>query len=236
MLQYLTWYRSVRCIQMLSQRHLLRFLPIALASGLFVASPAYATSVTVVGLFPGKAVLTIDGSAPRTIAVGAKTPEGVKLLGLDSSGATVEVDGRRQRLSIGETAASNGGASVGGAQEVNLTADSRGHFVTTGSVNGATVTLMVDTGASMVAMGLSDAQRAGIDLKNARAGYSQTANGVAQMWVVKLKSVRVGDVLLYDVDAAVMATDMPIVLLGMSFLNRMEMKRDGERMTLKRRY
>ncbi|MGL4409523.1 MAG: retropepsin-like aspartic protease family protein, partial [Zoogloea sp.] len=64
----------------------------------------------------------------------------------------------------------------------------------------------------------------------------QTANGVVQAWRVKLDTVQVGDVTLRNVDGIVHGADMPFVLLGMSFLNRMEMRRDGNTMVLRQRY
>ena len=64
----------------------------------------------------------------------------------------------------------------------------------------------------------------------------QTANGITQGWLVTLDTVRVGDVTLNGVEGIVHQHDMPIALLGMSFLNRMEMKRDGQTMTLRKRY
>ena len=57
-----------------------------------------------------------------------------------------------------------------------------------------------------------------------------------QAWLVTLSTVRVGDVTLNEVEGIVHQHDMPIALLGMSFLNRMEMKRDGQTMTLRKRY
>ena len=207
----------------------------SLAAGvcLLAAVPALAADVGVVGLFPGKAVVVIDGGAPRTLSVG-KSEGGVKLIATDQDSATLEVDGRRQRLAIGQHATSS--TANRGAQAVSLTADGRGHFFTTGTVNGATVRFLVDTGASVVSLGAADARRASIDLSKAEPGMTMTANGPVQVWRVKLNSVKVGDVTLRDVDAAVHGIDLPIALLGMSFLNRMEMKREGETMTLRRRY
>jgi len=187
----------------------------------------------VVGLFPGKAVLVIDGGAPRTVAVGASVA-GVRLLAVDQDSATVDIGGKRQRLAIGQHAHSGGDG--GGPQVISLTADARGHFITTGTVNGATIRFMVDTGATSVALGASDARRANISLSNARPILVQTANGIVQAWVVTLSSVRVGDVTLNEVEGTVHQHDMPMALLGMSFLNRMEMKRDGQSLTLRKRY
>lgn len=198
----------------------------------FAAMPAWAVEVGVVGLFPGKAVLVIDGAAPRTLPVGARIGD-VRLVAVDQDSATVEVGGKRQRLAIGQHAYSGSG---GASQATSLTADSRGHFITTGTINGATVRFMVDTGATSVAMGASDARRANVNTRNGRPIMVQTANGVVQAWLVTLDNVRVGDVTLNNVEGAVHPHDMPIVLLGMSFLNRMEMTRDGQTMTLRKRY
>ena len=71
------------------------------------ALPAWAVDVGVVGLFPGKAVLVIDGGAPRTVPVGANVG-GVRLLAVDQGSATVEIGGKRQRLAIGQHAHTGG--------------------------------------------------------------------------------------------------------------------------------
>lgn len=198
-----------------------------------LALPAWAVDVGLAGLFPGKAVLIIDGGAPRTVAVGAKVA-GVRLLAVSADSATVEISGRRQRLTIGQHAHAGGDGGV--AQSASLTADGRGHFLTTGTINGATVRFMVDTGATSVALGASDARRANISTANARPIMVQTANGVTQAWQVTLGTVRVGDVTLSQVEGMVHQHDLPVALLGMSFLNRMEMKRDGQTLTLRKRY
>jgi aspartyl protease family protein len=195
--------------------------------------PAWAVDVGVVGLFRSKAVLVIDGGEPRTLSVGANV-SGVRLIAVDQDSATVEIGGKRQRLAIGQHAHSGGNG--GEAQTTNLTADSRGHFITTGTVNGATIRFMVDTGATSIALGASDARRANVSTANARQVMVQTANGITQGWLVTLDTVRVGDVTLNGVEGMVHQHDMPIALLGMSFLNRMEMKRDGQTMTLRKRY
>lgn len=85
-------------------------------------------------------------------------------------------------------------------------------------------------------MGAGDARRARIDLNKGTPGMTMTANGMAKVWRVRLANVKVGNITLHDVDATVHQHDMPIVLLGMSFLNRMEMRRDGTALTLTQRY
>lgn len=201
---------------------------------LSAAPPAQATEVGVVGLFPGKAVLVINGGDPRTLSVGAKVDD-VKLISVDQETATLEFDGKRHRLAIGQQVFSTA-KEDSGASQVTLVADMRGHFITTGTINGATIPFMVDTGATTIALGASHAVRANVDLRNANPVNVQTANGVTQAWLVNLNTVRIGDITLNNVQATVAGHDMPHALLGMSFLNRMEMKRDGETMTLRKRY
>jgi aspartyl protease family protein len=197
--------------------------------------------INVIGLIAGKAVVTIDNGKPRTLAVGETSPEGVKLIGASSEAATFEVAGKRQTLTTGQhggvATGSSSGGSAGATSVVSLTADSRGHFITTGTVNGMSLQFMVDTGASTIALSVDDAKRTGVNYLAGSRGRVQTANGVAIVYFVKLDVVRVGDITLNNVDAAVIEGDkLGTALLGMSFLNRMEMKRAGDTLTLIRRY
>lgn len=202
--------------------------------GLCLCTFAEAVDVAVAGLFPGKAVLVIDGAPPRTVSVGTRTPEGVRLVSVQEESVVIEVGGRQQTLRIGDAVVSAPGNAT--TSSVTLHADGKGHFLTEGSINGAGVVFLVDTGASMVSMGAADAERAGIDFRKGVVARSMTANGQINVWHVKLDRVRVGDVLLRNVDGLVHATNLPVVLLGMSFLNRMEMSRTGEQLTLRQRY
>ena len=214
---------------------MLRFVD-SIALALALSAPwAHATDVSLVGLYSGKALVVIDGGKPQSIPVGAATPEGVKLLSVEEGAAHFQVDGRRHRLTVGQHAVSAGN-DAREAPTVSLTADPRGHFYTVGTINGAPVRFLVDTGATLIAMGKTDADHANIDYRKGEPGMSMTANGPARVWKVTLNSVRVGDVMLNQVDAVVHEQELPIVLLGMSFLNRMEMKRDGQIMTLRKRF
>ena len=95
---------------------------------------------------------------------------------------------------------------------------------------------MVDTGASVVSMSQAEAERLGVVYKNGQAVQMSTANGVAQGWRIRLATVRVGDVQLYDVEAVVTPAPMPYVLLGNSVLSRFQMNRTNDQMVLERRY
>jgi aspartyl protease family protein len=163
--------------------------------------------------------------------------QGVRLLSVSGNDAVVEVQGKRVALRLGEAQVNVGGqASDGGGKQIVLTAQSGGHFYANGSINGKSVRLLVDTGATMVALDQYEADRLGVDWKNGRRGMTRTANGDAPFYLATLSSVRVGDVVVYDVPAIVSPAPMPFILLGNSFLNRFQMKRENDLMTLDLRY
>src|SRR5215212_6990086 len=156
------------------------------------------------GTIGSRAILIVDGSAPKTVAVG-ESFQGVKLLSLSAEQATVEAGGKRvalrmdQPISIGGSA----GAAGGGGMRIVLPASSGGHFLTQGAINGRSVNFMIDTGATTVALSAADAQRIGLDFSKGQPVRMSTANGAARGWLLRLSSVRVGDVEVYDIDAVV---------------------------------
>ena len=85
-------------------------------------------------------------------------------------------------------------------------------------------------------MSAADAERTGIKYKDGQPVRMSTANGITQGYRVKLNSVRVGDVEVYDVDAVVSPQPMPYMLLGNSFLTRFQMLRENEQLILVKRY
>ena len=193
--------------------------------------------IAVTALFSGKAVLVVDGGKPRTLSTGQSTAEGIRLVSADSESAVIEFGGKRQTLVLGQGTRVAATTETQGSSQVTLTADSRGHFVTTGAINGMSVRFLVDTGASSVAMSTSEARRLGVNYLSGTRAYSSTANGVVPAYRVKLDSVRIGEVTLNNVEGTVIdGAGLNIVLLGMSFLNRMQMKRDGDTLVLVKRY
>jgi aspartyl protease family protein len=215
--------------------------PVRILSMLFALAHAsvtvHAADVSLAGVFGGKAVLVIDGGVPRTLKPGAHSPEGVKLVSVEGDSAWVEIDSRRVKLRIGENVAlPRSAAGSSGPAAVHLNADPQGHFLSDGAINGTPVRFLLDTGATVIALGRTDARRANINTSQSPVVTVQTANGVVRAWRVRLNSVKLGSVTLNDVEAAVMETDMPHVLLGMSFLNRMDMRREGSALYLRQRY
>ncbi len=205
-----------------------------LIAGLLPAAGASATALMVSGLFTNKAVVDIDGGPLRTLSVGQKTAEGVVLVAVDRDAATFEIDGKRMTLGLGRARMA---ASAPAAESTVLTADLRGHFNTDGQVNGRTVRFVVDTGATLIALPSSEARRLAIDYDKGQRVGMRTANGTTTGYLVRLDTVSVGSVTLHGVDAVVMeGNGLSSPLLGMSFLNRMDMKREGDLMTLTKRY
>jgi len=184
------------------------------------AGVAAAQSVALQGMLGSKALLIVDGSAPRSVGPG-ETHMGVKVLSTLGDQAVVEIGGKRHTLRVGDAPASIGasGASPRGSKIV-LTAGSGGHFMTQGAINGRAAQFIVDTGATSVAMSVQEAERLGIDYRKGQLGRSTTANGTVTVYVIRLGSVRIGDVEVYDVEGTVVPANMPVVLLGNSFLTR----------------
>ena len=203
---------------------------------LAAAAPAFAQSVALSGSMGNKALLVIDGGAPRALAPG-ESAQGVKLVSVSGGMAVVEVAGQRQSLALGGAPVSVGGkGNGGGGTKIVLSAGPGGHFLAGGSINGRAVQFLVDTGATMVAMSFADAQRIGLKYQDGQRIGISTANGQAIGYHVSLDSVRVNDVTVYNVDAVVQPADMPVVLLGNSFLGRFQMKRENDVLTLDKRY
>ena len=211
--------------------------------GLFTAvllawlpADAQAESVALAGMLGSKALLIVDGTAPKTVAAG-ETHQGVKVISTSGDHAVIEQAGRRHTLRVGDAPVSVSG-SAGGARgtRIVLTESGGGHFMTAGQINGRAVQFMVDTGATSIAMSTLDAERAGINYKNGQPVRMSTANGDATGFRIRLNSVRVGDVEVFDVDAVVTPQPMPFLLLGNSFLTRFQMKRENNLMTLDKRY
>jgi aspartyl protease family protein len=194
-----------------------------------------ATSVMLTGTIGSRAILIVDGAPPKTVAVG-ETFQGVKLVSLQAEQAVVELEGKRLSLRMDTPVSIGGGGGTGGGSRIVLPADSRGHFMTQGAINGRPVTFMLDTGATSIALSAADAQRIGLDYSKGQRVQMNTANGVASGYKLRLQSVRVGDVEVYDIDAIVSPQPMPFVLLGNSFINRFSMRRDADQMVLEKRY
>jgi aspartyl protease family protein len=203
-----------------------------------VVGPVAAQTVGLSGMLGGKALVIVDGSPPKSVAVG-ESYKGVTVVSTQGDVAVLEIAGKRHALRVGDAPASVGGGGQGGGaggSRIVLPVGSGGHFFTLGQINGRTTQMMVDTGATGIGISTADADRMGINYKSGKPMQASTANGVISGWRVKLNSVQVGDVIVRDVDAAVTSGEMPYVLLGNSFLSRFQMTRTNDQMVLEKRY
>ena len=201
---------------------------------LLLTAPALAVDkVVVLGLFSGRAMLSIDGKQ-RLLQAGQRSPEGVLLVSADSDAALVEINGKQQRMGLGTQIGTSYKAPE--QSEVQIWPDQNHMYRVSGAINKMPVYFLVDTGATTIAMNAAQARRLGIDYRVAgERGMVSTASGVASVYRVNLDSVAVGEITLYNVAAVVLEGAQPdSVLLGMSFLGRVEMLRQGELMLLKK--
>ena len=180
------------------------------------------------------AVIAVDGGEPRTLRAG-QTRFGITLHSVEGGRAIIEYEGKKRLLALGQHHRS-GAAPAAGRSMVTLAADSRGHFVADGQINGGSVRFLVDTGASGVALPAAEARRLGIDYRKGARGQSNTAGGVVPVFRINLDRVRVGAIELTNVEGVVIEQGLDIALLGMTFLSRVDMKQDGQTMTLVRRF
>ena len=215
----------------------------ALACTLAGLAAAASPSVALTGILGSKALLVVNGTAPRALAAG-EHHRGVTVVSVGRDEAVVALDGARHTVRLGEAPVSvgsrgGGGATAGsasaGSQRLLLQGDSQGHFVGNGEINGQAMRFMVDTGATTVALGAPEAKRLGLRYEGGVPVRMGTANGVAQGWRLRLDSVRIGDLEVRDVEAVIMPHALPFVLLGNSFLRGFQMSRNNEQMVLEKR-
>lgn len=201
-------------------------------SCLLGAAAAQAGDVSLLGVLANKAMLAVDGAPPKVYAVGAVLPDGGKLVAVSGNQAVIEENGRRYSIVLGANAPRS---AAGASAKITLAPDAMGHYLVNGEINGQAARMLIDTGASLVALPAAEARRMGIDYRKGKPMLSSTAGGVVPVYRVRLDKLRIGEIELNGLEAVVHESGLPLILLGNSFLNRFEMRRDGEQMTLVRR-
>lgn len=178
-----------------------------------------ATQVQVVGLFPGAAVINVDGQR-KMVREGQAGPGDVVVVRVDKQGATLRVDGVERAYPLSREYSSGFAEPV--KKRLSIARGQGGHYWIAGSVNGQSVQFLVDTGATSVALNDGQARRLGIDYRVSGQPLAvNTASGTTRGWSVKLDRVKVGDLEVLGVEAVVLEGNSPTeALLGMSFLNR----------------
>lgn len=192
---------------------------------------AWAQDIAVLGLLADRAIIKIDGET-HILKVGEKYDD-ITLMAVSSQEARLLIGKKERVFGLGQdySAIQKSSASKG---SVEIAMNARGQFVTNGMINGSIVEFLVDTGANTVSMTRKDAQRLGVDYRRlGKEGASQTANGIVKNWRILLDKVKVGAITVTSVEANVRDTDDNIpILLGMSFLGRVNIAHEENRLKL----
>lgn len=204
----------------------------AFAASLLAAAASAHADVSLMGTLKEKALLSVNGGPARTYPVGASLPDGSKLVAVTSGEATIEERGKRYTIRLGEFVP----APAAGGNALVLSPDPLGHYNVQGEINGVPVHMLLDTGASFVAIPAQQALKMGIDYRKGRRGTTSTANGTTEVWLVKLDRIRIGEFEFANVDATVSEAALSVILLGNSVLKRLDMKTEGGKLTLSKRY
>ncbi len=213
---------------------LILLLPLLSATST-AASNDNSETIMVLGLFKDRAVIRI-GKQQHMLRVGETTPEGVKLIEADSEKAVLEFRGKKNTYLLGRQISSH-------FKKVKIKGEANiwpvnGMYMVGGAINGQPVKFLLDTGASWISMNGQHARRLGLDYRvSGRRSSVSTASGTAQVFLINLDRVRVGDIVLHHIKAAVLEGNSPTeILLGMSFLERVDIQRKGQMMTLKKKW
>ena len=198
------------------------------------------TSVQTIALFKDRAMVSINGKKAKIINRG-QTYLGVKLIESNTDQAVVEVNGKREILTLNGTILLSSSLAAkplnNASAVVQLWADSNGFFQSRGMINGRSLKFLVDTGANLVVLNSQQADRIQLDYKNGRRAMATTASGQAQMYLVEIDNISFETIELNNILVGVIVGAYPTTpLLGMSFLKKVDMKRSGDLMELKKRF
>ena len=200
---------------------------------LFSAALFAAENIQVQALFPGKAMLEINGES-KVLSVG-QTHAGVTMISATSSHTVLEINGVQKTYKPGSAIS----VTYQQPQQIReqVMAYSQGMYFTPGSINGRSARLLVDTGATFVAMSASDARNLGIIFRqHGELTQVSTASGLVPAWRIKLASVKLGQLEQKNIDAVVVEGNYPqVILLGMSFLDRLKVTKENGKMTIEQK-
>ena len=207
---------------------------------LLSASAAAETTIQAIALFSDKAMLSVNGAKAKIIAVG-ENYKGVELVESNTDQAVVRAEGKEQTLTLSGTVILSGelgdNSPPPSSDFAQIFSDGTGFFRSRGSINGNAIQFLVDTGANIVVLSSRHADRVNLEYLDGTKGYATTASGVAPMYKLTIDKMSFEGIEIYNVEAGVIEGNYPsIPLLGMSFLQRLDMNRSGNMMTLKKRY
>lgn len=189
--------------------------------------------VQVNALFEGSAYLLVDGQ--QKLLRKGETFRGVTLLDANPERALIEHEGVRHELNLSSRINANYRENT--TREVVIHRDNQLKYMTNAVINGRTMAVLVDTGANLMALSSRHARQLGVRYKEGEPAMVSTASGMARSYRVLLRSVAVGGIVAQLVPAVVVEGDFPTeVLLGMSYLEHVDMQEKDNILTLRARY
>ena len=187
----------------------------------FVPINSLASSVELQALLGRTAVLMINGHS-KTLQVG-ESYDGVTLLATDTTTATLDIDGQKQTIVLSQRVTSTYVEIE--SRVVNIARNARMQYMTGAKINGIDTTVLVDTGATIVAISSVQARRMNIPYGDRDPVKVETASGLADAYPVMLRSVDVGGIRVDNVRATVVSGSFPAnILLGMTFLRHVKIE------------
>jgi len=164
-----------------------------------------------------------------------ETFEGVTLISASGRGAVISIDGETRKLGLNQGIQSNYKKPDHSVSRIYP--DFQGMYYIAGSINGRPTRFLVDTGATDVTLSGALASQIGIDYRRGTKSFAHTAAATVPVWRVTLDSVGVGGIRVPNVAATVIEGARPQdVLLGNSFLKFTHLQRIGNVMELKQKF
>ncbi len=192
-------------------------------------------NIEVMALFKNKAMVSINNKQ-HLLKAGGEEIDGVKLINATSKYAVLEIAGEKKKYLLGSRVQASYNKTK--KKRVDIYQTGNNMYKTTGSINGFTVDFLVDTGASVVALNSSTAKRLGIQYKlDGEETIVATASGKELAYSVMLDKVKVGEIMLRNISAVVIEGNEPeTILLGMSYLGRLNIVNKGQVMSLEEKF
>jgi aspartyl protease family protein len=195
--------------------------------------PGLRAEIVVEALLPGLAVMQIDGS--RVTLREGESQGGVLLISADAQSALIEIGGRQQQLRVSQRI--SGQFSQPQQRSISIPRNDQMQYLTNAEINSVRLAMIVDTGANIIALNTRDALAVGIAKDEGVAASVQTAGAIVPARRVVLDSVMVGGIRVDGVTATVIDGEQPsVALLGMSYLQHVEMQEQGGILTLRARW
>jgi aspartyl protease family protein len=210
----------------------LHYLIFGLLAGL--ASLWAVADPELVAIMGSKASISFGGR--RVLMSAGETRDGIKLIAINEESVVLESGGKRSTVQLGQRFYAGGGAA-GSATSATLYDSGSGHFFADVGIGSGVSRGIVDTGATLLVLSARQAAAAGVKLDGGRSVAMSTAQGRDVAVLVQLPEVRIAGIALYNVDALVSRGNYPeVLLIGMSVLSHFNMQRDGDHMTLTKKY